>query len=157
MKNYTSQVSVEKTISLIERFLAKAGASNILKNYDGGEISSISFTLFDPVSRKTVFIKLPARVGAVEKILYRKIKRPRNETIKRIREQAARTAWKLMLDWIEVQLSLIEMEQVEALQVFLPYIWDGQKTFYQALKENNFKALPMERNDRGDGKEAEAR
>lgn len=142
MKNYTSQVSVEKTISLIERFLAKAGASNILKNYDGGEISSISFTLFDPVSRKTVFIKLPARVGAVEKILYRKIKRPRNATIKRIREQAARTAWKLMLDWIEVQLSLIEMEQVEALQVFLPYIWDGQKTFYMAIKENNFKFLP---------------
>lgn len=142
MKNYTSQVSVEKTISLIERFLAKAGASNILKNYEGGEISSISFTLFDPMSRKTVFIRLPARVGAVEKILYRKIKRPRNETIKRIRDQAARTAWKLMLDWIEVQLSLIEMEQVEALQVFLPYIWDGQKTLYAAIKENNFKFLP---------------
>lgn len=142
MKNYTSQVSVEKTISLIERFLAKAGASNILKNCEGGEISSISFTLFDPMSRKTVFIRLPARVGAVEKILYRKIKRPRNETIKRIRDQAARTAWKLMLDWIEVQLSLIEMEQVEALQVFLPYIWDGQKTLYAAIKENNFRFLP---------------
>jgi len=141
MKNYTSQVSVEKTISLIERALAKAGASNILKNYEGGAIASISFTLFVPTFARTYFIKLPANVEAVEKILYRQIRRPRKETIKRIREQAARTAWKLMLDWVEVQLSLIEMEQVEALQVFLPYVFDGEKTFYSALKENNFRML----------------
>jgi hypothetical protein len=141
MKNYTSQLSVEKTISLIERALAKAGASNILKNYEAGTISSISFTLFDPTFGKTYFIRLPANVDAVEKILFQKIKRPRKETIKRIREQAARTAWKLMLDWVEVQLSLIELEQVEALQVFLPYVFDGEKTFYSALKENNFRML----------------
>ena len=141
MKNYTSQLSVEKTISLIERALAKAGASNILKNYDGGAISSISFTLFDLMFGKTYLIRLPANVDAVEKILFRKIKRPRKETIRKVREQAARTAWKLMLDWVEVQLSLIELEQVEALQVFLPYVFDGEKTFYSALKENNFRML----------------
>ena len=65
----------------------------------------------------------------------------------KIRDQASRTAWKLMQDWIEIQVSLIEMRQVEFLQVFLPYVWDGQQTYYSYLKEGNFKLLPERSGD----------
>jgi hypothetical protein len=44
-------------------------------------------------------------------------------------------------DWVEVQLSLIRMQQADLLQVFLPYIWDGSRTFYAAIKERNFLAI----------------
>jgi hypothetical protein len=39
------------------------------------------------------------------------------------------------------QLSLIQMRQADFIQVFLPYVWDGKQTFYQALKASNYKAL----------------
>ncbi len=142
MKNYTSQVPADRTISLIERELAKVGATNILKNYEVGEVTSISFTIFDPLSSKLILIKLPVKIKAVEDVLFKKYKRIRKSSIKKTRDQARRTAWRLMLDWVQVQLSMMEMNQVEMTQIFLPYIWDGQKTFYEALKENNFKALP---------------
>lgn len=141
MKNYTSTVPVERTISKIEMVLAKAGALSIHKEFRDGQISALSFILSVP-GGKDVAIRLPASVEAVEQILMGEVKRPQKETIKRIHDQASRTAWKIMQDWIEVQISLIEMQQVEALQVFLPYIWDGKKTFYTALKEGGFKMLP---------------
>ncbi len=141
MKNYTSQVPIERTISQIEKVLAKAGAVNVFKNYKNGEIESINFSLYDNISGKKVFIQLPANVEAVEAVLKQGLKKPRKESLTRIKEQAGRTAWRLMLDWVSVQMSLIEMNQVEALQVFLPYIWDGNRTFYSALKESKFKFL----------------
>jgi hypothetical protein len=141
MKNYTSTVPVERTISKIEQILARAGSLSVHKEYHDGKVSALSFRL--PISEnKDVTIRLPADVPAVERVLLSVVKKPRKETIKRISEQAARTAWKIMLDWIEVQISMIEMHQVEALQVFLPYVWDGNKTLYAAFREGGFKMLP---------------
>jgi hypothetical protein len=40
---------------------------------------------------------------------------------------------------------MIQMKQAETLQVFLPYVWDGQQTFYQRLKESKFRAMLPER------------
>jgi hypothetical protein len=34
------------------------------------------------------------------------------------------------------------MHQLDPLQVFLPYVWDGQRTYYAALKDGGFKMLP---------------
>ena len=59
-----------------------------------------------------------------------------------IYEQAARTAWKLVQDWIEVQVSMIVMKQAEFLEVFLPYVWDGRQTYFESVKSGAFKALP---------------
>jgi hypothetical protein len=60
----------------------------------------------------------------------------------RIEAQANRTAWKLWQDWLEVQMSLIEMEQAEFVQIFLPYFWDGRRSYYDMVKEGGFKMLP---------------
>jgi len=141
MKNYTSGVPTDRTISKIETALARAGAGNIIKDYTEGELSALSFTLHLDGTR-LVPIKLPANIEQVEKVLMTAVKRPRRETMRRIKQQAARTAWRLMQDWVEVQLSLIEMNQAEAMQVFLPYVWDGKRTYFAMLKENNFKLLP---------------
>lgn len=40
-------------------------------------------------------------------------------------------------------LALIKMQQVDFLQVFLPYVLvDANRTFYSAIKEKNYLALP---------------
>lgn len=143
MKNYTSSVPAENTISRIEKLLAKIGSSNIIKSYKDGEVASLKFTVPNPtIDGGNLVIELPANIAAVERILRSKMKRPHADTVKRIKSQAARTAWKLQQDWIEVQVSLIELEQVEALQVFLPYVCCGKQTYYHQLRDGGFKQLP---------------
>ena len=141
IKNYTSGVPVDRTVAKIEAALVRGGATNIMKNYDGATLSAVCFVVTYPDTGKRMSIRLPANVDAVYQTLRGNIKRPRAGTLDKLREQAAKTAWKLMQDWVEIQLSLIAMSQAEFLQVFLPYVWDGKQTFYESLKGNGFKML----------------
>ncbi len=147
MKNYTSSVPVETTISRIEKILAKFGAMGVAKSYKNGEVDSLQFSIVEPASGKGVVIRLPAKVDAVRKILTKDVRRPRSSTHRsrsteeRINDQAGRTAWRIIQDWVEVQLSLIEMGQAEVLQVFLPYMWNGERTYYELAKGSKFKML----------------
>lgn len=141
LKNYTSGVAVERTISNIETTLARAGAMAVTKDYKEGRVDALYFKLNLPVNR-VVAIRLPVNIEAVYETLRKDVKRPHAGTLDRLRDQAMRTAWKLMQDWVEVQISLIQMQQVDFMQVFMPYVWDGKRTFYAALKDKQFLALP---------------
>lgn len=162
LKNYTSEVPVSQTIYRIEQVLIKCGVSGIMKEYIGtsGEISAITFQLEAPTGKVT--IRLPADKGKALDALWldyadgdklsakddeihwnpRKKKRKGD-----FADQAARTAWKIVQDWIEVQMSMIQMKQADTLQVFLPYVYDGKRTYYEALRESKFKGLLPEKND----------
>ena len=142
LKNYTSDVPVGRTIARIEECLMKAGATGILKDFSSGRVSALCFKLPLPqATGKEIAIRLPTNEEAIYTVLSSFVRRPRAGTEERLRDQASRTAWKLMQDWIEVQLSLIQMKQADALQVFLPYVWNGKQTFYQSLSESKFKML----------------
>ncbi len=140
LKNYTSSVPIDRTISKIEALLAKAGAAGISKDYQAGRLKALSFQIVT-AEAKRISIRLPADGDAVYRVLYGEYSRPRKSTEAKVREQADRTAWKLMQDWVEIQLSLISMQQADFMQVFLPYVWDGKHSFYERLKSNNFLAL----------------
>lgn len=148
MKNYTSSVPVDRTISRIEAMLVKFGASGIMKTYDPKQqIASVVFSIIEPTTNRRIGISLPANIDQVHQALKVKLKPKRGYMDARrqaaIADQAPRTAWKLMQDWLEVQLSLIEMRQVELLQVFLPFVnVGGGKVFYEAMKASEFKSLP---------------
>lgn len=141
LKNYTSSVPVANTVAQIEQVLAKSHVTNIQKDYSNGRLTALCFRGVLPNGR-SVNIRLPANSKAVYDVLLKQVKKPNKSTYARVAEQAERTAWRLMKDWIEVQISLIEMQQADFVQVFLPYVWDGELTFYGRLKEAEFKALP---------------
>lgn len=144
LKNYTSTVSVRQSISNIEHKLAVHGASSISKWFDDcGCTAGLCFVLSS--NGKTMTYKVPANVDKVEKRFLAKRSRPprTKEGKEKLRKQAERTAWKIMSDWIDIQLSLIEMDQVEASEIFLPYLFDGNETYYEYLKKNNFKQIPQ--------------
>lgn len=141
LKNYTSTVPVERTLARIEAALAKAGATAITKDYTAGQIRALCFRVRLPDARDLT-IRLPANEDQVRRAMLEGRTRLRAGTELRVTEQARRTAWKLMQDWVEVQLSLIAMQQAEFLEVFLPYAWDGKRTFYQTVRESHFKMLP---------------
>ena len=141
LKNYTSGVPTSKTISRIEEVIAGAGATGVLKDYEGGRLIALRFRIVMPNGQPAT-IRLPANSEAVFKVMMSKVRRPRASTEGKIMEQAERTAWKLMQDWVEVQISLIDMQQAEISEVFMPFLWDGKQTFFTAWKENRFKELP---------------
>lgn len=161
LKNYTSEVPVSKTIHRIEQVLIRCGVTGIMKEYKGteGEIVAVTFQIEAPSGKITIRLpadkekalealwsdyvdgdKLNTKGDAIECWGTRKKKR-RVDFV----DQASRTAWKIVQDWIEVQMSMIQMKQADTLQVFLPYVYDGKRTFYQVLKESNFKGLLPEK------------
>ena len=142
VKNYTSTVPAYRSVQHIEDRLVKHGAKNILKLYNEQKhLQGVAFII--AVDGRDVPFRLPARIDRVEKQLRGSIKRPRSGTINRLSEQAERTAWKLLSDWVDVQISLIELDQVELMEVFLPYMYDHSKdqTFFEQMKATGFKLL----------------
>lgn len=139
LKNYTSGVPVSKTIARIEEILASMGAKTIGKNYESGKVHSITFQL--PINGRDYLIRLPAKPEAVYDALRKEVKRPHNGTLDRLKDQAERTAWKIQQDWLEIELTNIQLNQKEPLQAFLSYLWDGQRTYFEILKGHGFKAL----------------
>ena len=146
LKNYTSEVPVHQTVYRIEQTLLKAGVTGIAKEYlpgSVGKISAITFAIkFD--EGRPVTIRLPVDEDAAQQALWLdyadgdKLSPDGNtltmwskkkKTKADFREQAERTAWKIMQDWVEVQLSMIQMKQADFQQVFLPYMWDGEQTY----------------------------
>jgi hypothetical protein len=128
---------------LIEKLLIDAGALNISKqiNQTTKMVDGIIFQI--RVNSQLLLFKLPANVDKCFKRLWREVKQPTATREANTLEQAKRTAWKLLYDWVSVQVSLIEIDQVDLMEVFLPYAYNGQedKTYYQLLKENQFKQL----------------
>jgi len=141
LRNYTSTVPVERSTASIERLLVDAGATHISRAYKDGCLMAFVFTI--AVSGKPIAFKLPANPAAVKAVMIKGVKQMRSGTLQRLDEQAQRTAWKLLHDWVHVQISLIQMGQAEAAQVFLPYVYDAfrDKTLYEIHKANGFKAL----------------
>lgn len=141
LKNKTSSVHYASTISRIEMLLAEFGATGITKDYTDGTPSALCFHINTP-DRGEITVRLPSDSKAVYQRLITAVRRPRSGTDARIRQQAERTAWKIAQDWLEVQLTLVRLQKVDVLQVFLAYVWNGRQTFYDALKSGGFKLLP---------------
>jgi len=139
--NYTSSVPSDRSISGIERMLAQAGATNISKMYKDQRVVAIWFGL--TIGSDKMAFRLPARVEAVAKVLCEQVKRPRLGTLDRLKNQAERTAWKILFDWCAAQLALIRLEQAEAVEVFLPYLYnpETEQTLFQSIKQSGYKLL----------------
>ena len=141
IKNYTSTVPASRSVNRIEDRLVKGGAQDILKIYEDKKLKGIAFTI--DVEGKKMPFKLPARVEKVEKKLKSAVKRPQQGTYKNIEAQAERTAWKILSDWVDIQMSLIELDQAEFLEIFLPYSFNysTNQTLFEKFKKDGFKQL----------------
>lgn len=144
--NYTTQIDVTKTIGEIETLLAKHGATDILKNYEGGICKIISFQI--PTDEGLMPIRMPMDEKPILQLL--KIQ-PRVPRKLQTEEQAIRVGWRIVKNWLEAQLAIIETRMVKIEQVMLPYIVgkDG-KTLYETIKGLGFNLTQIE--DRTDEK-----
>jgi hypothetical protein len=137
--NYTTQIEVGKTIGEITGILVQAGAQKILMDYKEKQPSAISFKLSSKGTELSVI--LPAKPEATLRILkQQKAEMGSRMKVKADYEQACRVSWRIIKDWLEAQIAMIEAEQAEMPEVFLSYLLDTHtnKSFYQIFKENNF-------------------
>jgi len=132
--NYTTTISTEKTASEIQKKLAITGAEAVLSEYDkDGVMCAMSFRI------RGLYFRLPINIEGTYQAMNKDRRIPnRLKTY----EQAARVAWRIIKDWIEAQIAIIQAGQAEIEQVFLPYAQNqlGQ-TLYEVIKENEFKQL----------------
>lgn len=135
--NYTSILEPEQTIAEIQKMLTKHGVRSIMTDYDGAQVSGVSFSM-DVGGRKMAF-RMPCNWRGVREVF--------NQTgvsrgdikhkDKSLDNQAARTAWRIIKDWMEAQLALVEVNMVTIPQVFLPYaIMRDDRTLAEHVASN---------------------
>jgi len=143
--NYTTEIAVTKTIGEISALLVAAKAQAISTEFDGaGNPTSVSFRVagkFGPMH-----FQLPCNYIAASKILNNQARA--GKIAKRYindMSQARRVAWRILRQWLEAQLALVELEMVPIEQIFLSYMQtnDG-RTVYERLEEKRFGMLMLE-------------
>jgi hypothetical protein len=137
--NYTTEIPVEKTVGEIHQALVTAHATSILTEYDHGSIKAIMFKIRGKNGQELPF-RLPAKVEEAYRVMYGK---RQQWEVKRYgdkwREQARRTAWRILLTWVKAQLALIELELAKPEEVFLPYLLvKGNKTLFEEVQNKQF-------------------
>ena len=135
--NYTTTVSAFRTSNEIEEILVKHKAKSIMKNYEGESITGLSFLIDTGVQQ--IPIRLPVKVDECLKVLKKEKRENPRKQIKDTREQAERVAWRILKDWIEAQMALLDIEMVRLEEIFLPYIQTNNgQTVYERLEERQF-------------------
>lgn len=149
LKNYSTQIDAEKSIMEIEYLLTQYGCTDIWKRYEDGQVASINFIL--ETSHGKLPFKLPVRVEAIREMLRKQKQKGRATGITKKQadslEHARKVAWRVVKDWLESQLTLVEMEMVKLEEIMLPYIYDPnkEKSLYEAFEEEGFEGLPLKR------------
>jgi hypothetical protein len=135
--NYTTKVDYHKTLGEISKCLVAHGAKSIMVDYeDGGTPVKLNFSI--EVNGKMVGFQLPARYLGVL-AAFEKQKVPKTYHNK---EQAVRTAWRIIKDWVEAQMAIVESELAEISEVFLPYaLTQNGETLYDQIKKKGFGNL----------------
>jgi len=145
--NYTTEVPVEKSLGEITSLLVRKGARTISSEFDdAGAIIAVSFILV--VGGLPARFKLPSNPGGVAQAMLReqpyttRRRGTREQYEASVLAQATRVSWRILKDWVEAQLALIESEQAEMGQVFLPYaVAEDGRTAYQHFIESQQRRL----------------
>ncbi len=116
--NYTTKVPVTRTVGEIQDALAKRGAQQITTQYTDGNPTGLAFQMLSEFGNR--FYILPVNVTAMGALLTRQ--RKDSPRVDARPEQAARVAWRVVKDWLEAQLALIDAQMATLDQVMLPYL-----------------------------------
>lgn len=134
IKNYSTTISAIRTAGEIEEILIEHGVKNVQKNIENRKIVGFSFVIDTPYGER--LIRLPVNVSAAQQVL--KNNKKQNNAVKDTAEQAEKVAWRILKDWVDAQMALIEIEMVKMEEVFLPYtvIDISGATIYERLEQS---------------------
>ncbi len=146
--NYTTKIDPDKTASEIIRCLTQHGAQAVMTEYDPSTNYVVALSFKITVEGQPMGFRLPCDWKPVFDIITKnsKIKnyhsrydRWKNDA----EQQAIRTAWRIVKDWVEAQMALVETRMATTQQVFLPYavMRDGRTLSEHAASDPKFLGL----------------
>jgi hypothetical protein len=141
--NYSTEISVEKSMGEVIGALTRRGVKRISSVFDDdGAPAGIAFTMMTDYGMRE--FELPVRTDGVLKVLAEQ--RRTNSRVKATPEQAARVGWRIAKDWLEAQSALIDAELATLDEVMLPYMLDTKgRTVYQVIRADGLKELEANR------------
>jgi len=137
--NYTTSISVEKSMGEVIGALTRRGVTRISTVFDDeGSPAGIAFTMKTDYGFRE--FELPVRVEGVLKAMQADTKVPRSQCNP---AQAARVAWRIAKDWLAAQSALIDAELASLDEVMLPYMVVGKRgeTAYTMVRAQGLKEL----------------
>lgn len=130
--NYTTSIESEKSIMEIQKCLVKHGANKIVTDYENGEPSAVTFCLM--INERIVGYVLPANYSGVLKAMKSDKKVPNSKCTP---QQAQRVAWRIIKDWVEAQMAIVEAQLADMAEVFLPYaVTKSGETLYKHIQKD---------------------
>jgi len=142
--NYTSKVPVTQTIKEITDILVRHNAKSVMQCFGADRtLKEISFVI--TVECGDLNFRMPSNVDAVYRIMRQQLPEWRGKTPSPAQEpiwrgQAERTAWRILKDWVEAQMAILDVEMVTMVQVFMPYLVTNDGiTLYDKMLAHQFK------------------
>jgi hypothetical protein len=141
--NYTTNIDPDKTALEIAKCLSSHGASGVLTEYDPTENYLVSISFRIKLNDNQISFRLPCDWKPVLEIMYKDKPNPFTDEKKHDqlentrRAQAVRTAWRIIKDWVEAQMALVETQMARTEEVFLPYaIMKDGRTLAEHIETN---------------------
>ena len=142
--NYTTKIEANKTAFEIQAILAYHGAKAVLIEYGNNKVEAISFKATTPQGE--LGFRLPIDVEATLTTLKKQWNLGKVAHRFVDYAQAERVAWRIVKDWVEAQMAILETGMVKLEQIFLPYaLTSSGQTFYERLSQSGFQLPPGKR------------
>jgi hypothetical protein len=142
IKNFSTTISSEKTVSEIMKMLRKFGCKRIIQQYD--EDDGVLIEFMKEGGNGTVSFRVQPDVARVQKMLIATKKTwQAKEKVRNNPEQAERIAWRLWKDWLHSNLSLIEIDLIPIECALLAYVVNPEngKTMHEMIEIGGLPVL----------------
>ncbi len=138
IKNYTTTIAAEKSALQLQDLLRRKGARRVLVDYDEkGRPEAVAFEV-ELAQMQSLPLRLPFQIRARPEAIERRLKSVDRRY--RTLEQAERVAWRLVYNWIDLQMAFVEAGQAEMAELMLGFALSTRrdsegrpKTFYDVL------------------------
>lgn len=143
--NYTTKIDAWKSVNEIQQILSKHGVSHFAIKNEGSFPVALTFSI-DYKGLPMNYL-LPCNHEGVLRAMKRDRKIPNSH---KNSEQALRTSWRIIKDWVEAQLAIVEAELAPIQEVFMQRLiinQAGETLSDKILNSNGIKLLTTNAQD----------
>lgn len=132
--NYTTKIDSYKTITEIQQILSRRGATKMIVDNDI-KGNPIALTFCIQWRDSPLLFALPCNFEGVLRAMKNNKKVPRSQCTE---QQALKVGWRIVKDWVEAQMAIVEAQLAELAEVFLPYaVTKNGNTLYKFIQTDS--------------------
>jgi hypothetical protein len=136
--NYTTEVSVDKTVNEIYRILTNAGAKQVTFENSGDKLVTAITFVVDLDGEPLAFRLEPSPDGVLASMRRDNAPRRYQNT-----KQALRVAWRILKNAVDAQMAIYQSKQADLAEIFVAHAVDprNNERFYKLFRDSRLKQL----------------